>query len=179
MGLVTTDEIDANFMDVPCFKPIENVNFGQDEPSCSKDGTLDIDNSLSVTKCHILNEGLYLNENKIDDTDENANYYPDEESTDSADETATNTFQRKVLNKSTIVKEENDFKEVALKRKTRKALEFPPTLKVNAKESRLIFSEIYNDILSLPKFLPTECHPFYKSLRHTKSAADYPGDEED
>ncbi|GBM81471.1 hypothetical protein AVEN_163629-2-1, partial [Araneus ventricosus] len=100
------DELGVNFMDVPSFKPNKIVNFGQDEPSYPKDGTLDINDSLSVTKYHILNEDLYLSESDIDHTDEDANYCPDEESPDSADETSTNTFQRrKVVNKSTIVKE--------------------------------------------------------------------------
>jgi hypothetical protein len=49
---------------------------------------------------------------------------------------------------------------------------FPDTLSASSEESRPISSLKYNDLVFLLKFLPKECHPFYRSLRHTNVATD-------
>jgi hypothetical protein len=49
---------------------------------------------------------------------------------------------------------------------------FPETLRASSEEYRPISSLEYNDLVSLLKFLPKECHPFYRSLRHTNVATD-------
>jgi hypothetical protein len=56
---------------------------------------------------------------------------------------------------------------------------FPENLSASSEESRPISLLKYNDLASLLKFFPKECHLFYRSLRHTNVATDIPVEDDE